>query len=106
MSNVELREERGELRAFRKSDGREIPIPSYPAPHVDIQEWMDKLSPDALEAAKLYYQDKWTWDDNAEKYRLLVTLIESHQLLHAPVGYTGKTEMDAAFIYCPYVPLS
>lgn len=104
--NVELREENGELHAYRKSDNREIPIPSYPKPHVDIQEWLRGLSPWALEAARLYYHELWAWDDDAEKYRLLVELIEAHQRTFAkPVGYKGKTKTDAAMHYAPYMPL-
>lgn len=102
---LELRDVNGVTRAFRVDTGVEIDIPSFPRPSVDQDEWVTKLSPAALEAARLYYTDKWTWDDDSEKYRDLVSLIEAHKRNGGIVmGYKGREKAEAAYFYCPYVP--
>jgi len=100
---VELREENGTIRAYH-ADGREIPIPSYPKSGTNTSEWLRGLSPAALEAARMYYMDKWTWDEDSEKYRFLVDLIVSYVRSHSSVGYQGSSESDSAIFYCPYIP--
>jgi hypothetical protein len=102
---IELREENGTIRAHR-GDGREVPIPSYPKSGTDMSEWLGGLSPAALEAARMYYMDKWTWDEGLEKYRFLVDAIVSYQRSHSSVGYQGSSETDVASFYCPYPPLT
>jgi hypothetical protein len=95
---IELREESGEVRALRVSDGSRISIPKFPKPTADMNEWLYGLSLDALEAARQYYQDHWTWEDDATRYRLLVDRIASHinmrvVSLKSPLQQ-GRTTLD------------
>ena len=104
---IELREENGVMRAFREHGGREIPIPSYPRVGTDMSEWLGGLTPAALEAARIYYTDKWIWDEDLEKYHFLVDAIVHHMRTHNDgIGYTGQTTADAPMYYCPYIPNS
>jgi len=94
---VELREESGKVRAYGE-DGRYIPIPSLPKEGVNIGDWLSGLSPKALEAARMFYSDKWMWESDNEKYREMVALIE---------GWQHKTgsPLEAGYFYCPYIPV-
>lgn len=75
---VELRREGDKVRAYKtKGDKREISIPDPPGPNTDINEWLAFLSLDALEAARQFYWDRWTWDEGSPEYRDLVALLES-----------------------------
>ena len=97
-SEIELRGEGGHIRAFRIRDGCEIYIPKFPEPGTDVSEWLEYLSIDALEASRQYYQDKWTWDDASDKYRVLVAYIASE--LDSRISQTamsmsqGRTILD------------
>ena len=77
-SHVELREENGEVRAYKTNTtfNREIEIPSFPREGVDMQEWMGFMSLDALEAFRQFYTDKWTWDEDDERYRRVLDVVE------------------------------
>ena len=83
-SEVELREENGTMRAYRIRDNREIPIPKYPKPGADMHEWLVHLSMDELEAARQFYLDKWTWDEDSERYPALVALVASELSFRLP----------------------
>ena len=75
---VELRRESDKVRAYKtKGDKREISIPDPPGPNTDIDEWLAFMSLDALEAARQFYWDRWTWEEAATEYRDLVALLES-----------------------------
>ena len=94
-NEIELREESGSIRAYRTRDNREIPIPSFPRPTVDMFEWLTYLSTDALEAARQYYLDHWTWDTNEERYLVLVAHIASEIDERAPPwSRPGRTTLD------------
>jgi hypothetical protein len=94
---VELREENGKVRAY-DAKGKEVRIPSFPHSKADLNEWLRGCSPSVLEAARLYYHDKWLWDSGEDKYRDLVRDIEAYTRIR-------YTEDDAPIIYCPYIPL-
>ena len=93
---IELREANGYLRAFRTKDGREIYIPKFPEPGTNVSEWLEYLSIDCLEAARQYYQDKWTWDDASDKYRVLVAYIASE--LDSRISQTAMSAGQARTI--------
>jgi len=94
---IELREENGKVRAYNVK-GELVPIPSFPHPKANMSEWLRGCSPSVLEAARLYYYDKWMWDSGEDKYRDLVEQIEAYTRIR-------YTEQDAGFFYCPYIPL-
>jgi hypothetical protein len=94
MNDIRLYEENGVIRAFRASDDWEIPIPKFPQENTDMGEWLDGLSLDALEAARLYYQDRWTWDDASDKYLVLVAYIASELDSRASLQKQGRTTLD------------
>lgn len=94
MSDIRLYEENGSVRAFRARDGWEIPIPKFPEETTDIGEWLNKLSSDALEAARLCYQDRWTWDDDSDKYRVLVAYIASELDFRASPPEQSRTTLN------------
>lgn len=98
-NKIELREENGIMRAFRTRDGREVPIPKFPKPDVDMVEWLVHLSLDDLEAARQYYIDRWTWDSNEPRYLDLVALIvseiaERHPLPDKLAGVTNTLQQQ------------
>ena len=93
---VELREENGKVRAY-DAKGKEVRIPSFPHSKADLNEWLRGCSPSVLEAARLYYHDKWLWDSGEDKYRDLVRDIEAYTRIR-------YTEDDAGYFYCPYIP--
>ena len=102
-SQVELRDESGEVRAYRTQDGREISIPKFPRPDVSLQEWMDFMSLDALEAFRQVYMDKWTWETDNDDYRLLVDRVASEIDSRAartsnPQAQQGQTTFDLEHI--------
>ena len=79
---IELRSVDGETRAFRTSDGREVPIPKLPPPESrkpgnGLVEWFDHLTLDELEAARKFHWDKWNWESGLDSDRLLSDLIET-----------------------------
>lgn len=69
-SNIELREVKGTVRAFRLSDGREIPIPTLPNDH-DFVDWAIYLTMDELEASRQYYLDRWNWESGKPLHRTI-----------------------------------
>jgi hypothetical protein len=93
---VELREENGKVRAY-DAKGKEVRIPSFPKSKASLNEWLHGCSPRVLEAARLYYHDKWLWDSGDDKYRDLVRDIEAFTRIR-------YTQDDAPIIFCPYVP--
>ena len=93
---IELREENGITRAYDVK-GKEVCIPSFPKSSADLNDWLRGCSPSVLEAARLYYYDKWLWDSSETKYLDLVRDIEAYR----PIRYTDK---DVGSFYCPYNP--
>ena len=74
--HIELRQESGETKAYRTSDGREIPIPNSPREGVNMKEWMDNMSLDALEAFLQALWDRWTWDTGTDSDVALAKRVE------------------------------
>ncbi len=103
-SQVELRDESGEVKAYRAEDGREIPVPEFPKPQADVQEWMDFMSLDALEAFRQVYVDKWTWEADNDDYLLLVERVSAEidwrasQVHLQPQAQQGRTTFDLEHI--------
>jgi len=93
---IELREENGTTRAYDVT-GKEVCIPSFPKSKADLNDWLRGCSPSVLEAARLYYYDKWLWDSGESKYLKLVRDIEAYR----PIRWTEK---EPCYYYCPYNP--
>jgi len=93
---IELREENGITRAYDVK-GKEVCIPSFPHSKANLNEWLRGCSPSVLEAARLYYHDKWLWDSGETKYLDLVRDIEAYR----PIRWTEK---EPCHYYCPYNP--
>jgi hypothetical protein len=78
--HIELRG-RDEVKAFRTSDGREIPIPTIPNEFRKtgngLAEWLDHLTLDELEAARQFYWDRWNWKSGLESDRHLSNLLDT-----------------------------
>ena len=80
--HIELRDVKGETRAFRTSDGREVPIPKVLPPEErkpgnGLLEWLDHLTLDELEAARKFHWDRWNWESGLDSDRLLSGIIET-----------------------------
>lgn len=93
---IELREENGKMRAY-DAKGKLVSIPSFPKSNTKLSDWLRGCSPSVLEAARLYYYDKWLWDSGETKYRDLVASIEAYRRIR-------YTEKDVGYYYCPYNP--
>ncbi len=79
--HIELRGE-NDVKAFRTSDGREIPIPKlfpleFRKTGNGLAEWIDHLTLDELEAARQFYWDRWNWESGLESDRHLSNLLET-----------------------------
>lgn len=93
---IELREENGKVRAH-DAKGKLVSIPSFPKSDTNLNDWLRGCSPSVLEAARLYYYDKWLWDSGETKYRDLVRNIEAYRLIR-------WTEKEPCYYHCPYNP--
>ena len=99
LPSVELREENGVTCAY-DSNGKEVCIPSFPKSmnDADLGEWLRGCSITVLEAARLYYYDRWLWDTGEQKYLDLVGAIEVWQRVR-------HSNVDTGIVYAPYIPL-
>jgi hypothetical protein len=91
-NEIELRDENGTMHAYSVRNNREIPIPKYPKQNADMFAWLTNLSLDELEAARQYYLDRWTWDEDSERYAALVALVASE--LYSRLCSMERTILD------------
>jgi hypothetical protein len=107
-NRIELREENGIINAYN-DDEKQVAIRECPGSDAD-DEWFITWSFDELEAARQYYLDKWTWDEDLAEYKSFAETLETiiNKLLHEcslTVGYRGVGIVDASVFYCPYIPI-
>lgn len=74
MSEIFLKQVDGVTRAYYKS--REVPIPGYPKDGADLALWAQMMNNEVLEAARLYYFDKWNWISGTKEDKELYDIIE------------------------------
>ncbi len=94
---IELRGTGDDVRAFRTTDGREIPIPKFPEEsNKDFVEWIQYLSLDELEAARQFYMDHWNWETGNPDDRWISDVIGSEldRRLGVYERYEGRTILN------------
>lgn len=92
--HVELRGKDDNVKAFRTTDGREVPIPKFLHENSnELFEWLEHLTLDELEAARQFYWDRWNWKSGLDSDRLLSNIIETKIFYRVLVAKKGGSNL-------------
>jgi len=86
MTDIILKKIDGKTRAFKEK--REIPIPQDPKGSVCLSIWCSTMNNEVVEAAKIFYYDRWLWESGNPRDEELANFLDKvdawrkHMRLH------------------------